>query len=217
MNRDWSEQNKKVQQLLKNASFDEGIGELIALRKMLMEEMLRWRGILPAEDYCKIPFLNVSGYHNKTVAYSIWHIMRIEDIVVNTLIRKKTEVLFSEGFQSRIASPIITTGNELEKEQIAEFSRKLDIDALYEYANAVCRNTDLWLCSIRFEELKRRFSEDDKERIRELGVVSVDERASWLIDYWCAEDVAGLLKMPLSRHWIMHIEAAGRIIDKIND
>ncbi|MDD6404400.1 MAG: phage head-tail adapter protein, partial [Clostridiales bacterium] len=57
----------------------------------------------------------------------------------------------------------------------------------------------------------------DKKRISELGVVSADESAVWLIDYWCSKDISGLIKMPLSRHWIMHIEASNRIKEKILD
>lgn len=215
MNKEWSEQNKKMQALLKRTTFDEGIGELIALRDVLMAEMRSWRGILSDADYGEMPFPHAEGYHSKTVAYSIWHIMRIEDIVVNTLIRGWDEVLFSGDYQRKTASPIITTGNELAGEEIADFSRKLDIDALYDYAEAVRSDTDRWLRSIRCEDLKRRFSEADGERIRALKVVSPDENAEWLIGYWCGKDVAGLLKMPLSRHWIMHIEAAGRIIGRL--
>ena len=60
-------------------------------------------------------------------------------------------------------------------------------------------------------------SDFQNERICELGVVSDDESAVWLIDYWCNKDISGLIKMPLSRHWIMHIEAANRIKEKILD
>ena len=216
MNKDWSEQNKKMQALLKKATFDQGIEELIALRKTLMGQMQSWREKLSQEDFSKMPFPNAEGYHSKTVAYSIWHIMRIEDIVVNTLIRNQEEVLFAGDYQKKTCSPIITTGNELVKEQIAAFSEKLNIGTLYDYAEAVRESSDAWLHSLRYEDLKQRFSEADKERIRSLDVVSPDEHAVWLIDYWGGKDVAGLLKMPLSRHWIMHIEAAERIIAKIS-
>lgn len=39
--------------------------------------------------------------------------------------------------------------------------------------------------------------------------------AAWLIDYWCGKDLRGLVQMPFSRHWIMHIEAALRIAGKL--
>ena len=215
MNKEWSEQNKRMQSLLKKATFSEGIDALIALRAVLSEEMQRWRAELSPEDYSRMPYINADGYHSKSVAYSIWHIMRIEDIVVNTLIGAREEVFFSGSFQAKTGSPIITTGNELVGEQIAGFSKALDIGALYDYAESVRECTDQWLRTIDYPDLKRRFSDADKERIRRLNVVSPDVNAAWLIDYWCGRDIAGLIRMPLSRHWIMHIEAGRRIIDRI--
>lgn len=215
MNKAWSEQNKRMQTLLKKATFPQGVAELLALRDALEAEMLSWKSSLSREDFSAMPFPGAEGYHSKTVAYSIWHIMRIEDIVVNTLICQEEEAFFAGDFQKKTGSPIITTGNELQGDEIAAFSRTLDIDALYGYVRAVREGTDRWLRGLRFEELKRRFSDEDKERIRRLRVVSPHESAAWLIDYWGGKDVAGLIKMPLSRHWIMHIEAAGRIIGGI--
>ena len=215
MNRGWAEKNKQMQALLKKATLKEGIAELLSLRKLLMDEMLSWRSELTTEDYSKMPYMNANGYHSKTIAYSIWHIMRIEDIVVNTLILNCDEILFTNQYLKKINAPIITTGNELVKEEIAEFSKRLDLDALYEYAEAVRQKTDAWLLTISYDNLNSRFSDGDKNRIRNCNVVSTAEEAEWLIDYWCNKDVKGLLKMPLSRHWIMHIEAAGRIMSKL--
>lgn len=214
MNQQWSEQNKKMQQLLQKAAFSDGIAELISLRGSLMEEMLSWRN-LDREDFDAMPFMNAEGYHSKTIAYSIWHIFRIEDIVVNTLIRGREEVLFSGGYLAKTNSPIITTGNELEKDEIAAFSKELNLDGLYQYIRTVQEDTDAWLRSLEYADLKRKFEDADRERIKALAVVSEAESAVWLIDYWCGKDVKGLLKMPLSRHWIMHIEAANRIRNKI--
>ena len=58
-------------------------------------------------------------------------------------------------------------------------------------------------------------TEKDRDYLRSLHVVSSDERAVWLIDYWCGKDVRGLIQMPFSRHWIMHIEASIRIRNKL--
>lgn len=215
MNREWAEQNKKMQKLLKKSTFSDGISELLSLREKLYNEMRNWHDSLSRDDYNKMPFINAKGYHSKTVAYSIWHIIRIEDIVTNSLIRQSKEVLFDDDFGRRINTPIITTGNELIESQIADFSEKLDIDVLYEYAEKVYMVTNEWLRSVKSMELSRCFDETDKEGLKALNVVSEDENAVWLIDYWCNKDVSGLIKMPLSRHWIMHIEAANRIIDEI--
>ncbi|MDE7213599.1 MAG: phage head-tail adapter protein, partial [Anaeroplasmataceae bacterium] len=113
-------------------------------------------------------------------------------------------------------SPIITTGNELVKEQIAEFSQQLNLKELYSYILGIKESTEKIIKQISFIDLKRKISEAKKEYIKSLNVVSTDEKANWLIDYWCNKDILGLIQMPLSRHWIMHIEACLRIKTKIH-
>lgn len=203
-----------MQSLLKKDTFADGISELLELRRILMKEIISWKE-LTKEDFCAIPFINAKGYHSKTIAYSLWHIFRIEDIVVNSLICGEDEVLFRGSYALKMNSPIITTGNELKGTEIAEFSQKLEIDILYQYIEAVMEKTNDWLLSIEYSSLKKGFYESDKERLRKLAVVSNDEDAIWLIDYWCDKDIKGLIKMPLSRHWIMHVEAALRIKNKL--
>lgn len=217
MNKVWSELNKTVQaQLRKEDTYKAGIGTFIDLRNQLMEILTSFRGELSREDFDKIPFPNSDGYHNKTIAYSIWHIFRIEDIVAHTLISEKEQVFFSGYYRERIDSPIITTGNELIKEQIADFSKRLDLKELYSYIFEVKKSTEKIIGNLSYNELKKKISEERKEHLKSLNVVSHDENAIWLIDYWCGKDVRGLIQMPLLRHWIMHIEASLRIKNKIH-
>lgn len=49
------------------------------------------------------------------------HIFRIEDIVVNSLILNRKEVL--KKYEKKIDSSIITTGNELVGKDIVDFSK----------------------------------------------------------------------------------------------
>ena len=143
MNKEWSEQNKKVQLLIKKAdTFDQGKDVLFGLRKELWDTLLSFKEELKREDFDAMPFMNADGYHCKNIAYSIWHIFRIEDIVAHTLVNGDEEVLFTGDYQRRINSPIITTGNELVKEQISDFTKKLDIDELYSYAADVKKSTE---------------------------------------------------------------------------
>ena len=74
-------------------------------------------------------------------------------------------------------------------------------------------STNKLLRRLEYKDLKRKFTDDDRERLIESGSVSKDEEAFWLIDYWCGKDVKGLIRMPFSRHWIMHIEAMCRIVN----
>lgn len=162
-----------------------------------------------------MPFANAKGYHNKTIAYSIWHIARIEDIVAHTLIANDEQVFFSGNWQKKIGSPIITTGNELVKDEIKEFSQRLDIEKLYSYAEKVKKATELLLTELPFDKLKEKISANAKQNLIDSKCVSDDENAVWLIDYWCGKNIKGLIQMPFSRHLIMHTEAALRIAEKL--
>ena len=214
MNPEWSRLNGSLQaQLKQEATFSQGIDTLLTLRQALMAALLDLRGTLRREDLVAMPFPNANGYHSKTVAYSLWHIFRIEDIVAHDLICRDDEVF--RDFRDEIGAPIITTGNELAGEQIAAFSRAVDLDALYAYAAAVKTATDALLRQLTYRDLRRKFDDGDKARLRSLQVVSTDERACWLIDYWCGKTLRGLIQMPFSRHWIMHVEASLRIRDKL--
>lgn len=216
MNKEWSELNKTVQiQIKKKDTYKEGIKTLFDLRNRLMQTILSMKEELCREDFDAIPFINADGYHSKTIAYSIWHIFRIEDIVAHTVINEDEQVFFAGNYQARINSPIITTGNELIKHQIADFSKQLNLKELYSYILEVKENTEKIVERMPYDQLKRKVTEDRKEHLKSLNVVSTNENAIWLIDYWCNKDVRGLIQMPFSRHWIMHVEACLRIKNKI--
>ena len=226
MNKELSDINKKMQIEIGNkTSYESGVHTLIELRTILFKTLSSFYDDLKKEDFSAMPYLrprlikngglNADGYHNKTIAYSIWHIFRIEDIVVNSLIKDDIQVFISGNYQKRINSDIITTGNELVKYQIADFSQKLNLDELLTYAAEVKKHTDEFLQTLTYSDMKKRFAPEKKEYLRSLNVVSDDPSSSWLIDYWCKKDMRGLIKMPLSRHWIMHIEACMRIKHKL--
>lgn len=216
MNKEWAELNKQVQEQLKHRdTFQDGILTLLKLRKTILNSLLELKDTLSNEQFSQMPFANAKGYHNKTIAYSIWHIARIEDIVAHTLIANDEQVFFSGNWQKKIGSPIITTGNELVKDEIKEFSQRLDIEKLYSYAEEVKKAPELLLTELPFDKLKEKISATAKQNLIDSKCVSDDENAVWLIDYWCGKNIKGLIQMPFSRHLIMHTEAALRIAEKL--
>ncbi len=216
MNKEWSELNKTMQtQIKKKDTYEAGIGTLFILRNQLMQTIISFKEELCRDDFDAIPFINSDGYHSKTIAYSIWHIFRIEDIVAHTVISGDEQVFFAGNYQERINSSIVTTGNELTKKDIADFSKQLDLKELYSYILEVRESTERIVGRLSYDDLKRKISKERKEYLKSLNVVSTDENAIWLIDYWCNKDVRGLIQMPFSRHWIMHIEACLRIKNKL--
>ncbi len=216
MNKEWSELNKTMQQQLKKKdSYEDGISTLGLLREYLFETIQSFKDELEREDFDAMPFINADGYHSKNIAYSLWHVFRIEDIVAHSVICGDDEVFFTKGYQKKMKSPIITTGNELVREQISDFTRELDIDALYSYIEDVKKSTEKIVKELPYDSMKLKISDERRKHLESLNVVSNAESAIWLIDYWCGKDIRGLIQMPFSRHWIMHIEACLRIRKKL--
>lgn len=216
MNKVWSELNKTMQlHIKKKETFNQGINELLLLRNELMKEILQFKVTLSKDQFSASPFLNAEGYHNKTIAYSLYHVFRIEDIVAHSLILKDNQIFFANDYEKKMNSTIITTGNELAKEKIVEFSSKLNLDELYQYISDVDYSTTKLLKQLTYEDMKTKITEQDKERLQFLGTVSEDKNAIWLINYWCGKNIQGLIQMPFSRHWIIHTEASLRIKNKL--
>ena len=124
-------------------------------------------------------------------------------------------MLYKVNYQKRIHSPIITTGNELVKLEIQDFSKQLNLEELYSYMFKVKDSTEQIIQGLTYDQMKRKIPEDRKEFLKSLKVVSTEESAVWLIDYWCDKNIRGLIQMPFSRHWIMHLEASMRIKNEI--
>lgn len=127
----------------------------------------------------------------------------------------REEVFFRENYPEKMNAMIVTTGNELKGQEIMEFSRRLHLDMLYAYMEEVWKDTNRLLMELPYGRLKERIGENDRRRLEALPVVSREESAVWLIDYWCKKNIRGLIQMPFSRHWIMHVEACGRIAAKL--
>ena len=216
MNKNLSDCNKTLQaQLKKKETFLQGIETLFELRAQLMKLFSSIKYDFSREDFNAVPFMNAGGNHSTSLAWTLWHVFRIEDIVCHTLICEDEQVFFNGGYQKRINSPVITTGNELGKEAIAEFSRQLNLDELYSYIYEVKESSERVLKKLTFDDMKRKISHEAKAQLESLKVVSPDESAVWLIDYWCSKDIRGLIQMPFSRHWIMHAEAVCRIKSRL--
>lgn len=212
MNKDWSDKNKKMQTLIsKEATFAEGIKVLLELRAELFEQITSIVKNFPPEAFYQLPFGEGEGNQHATLIWSLWHTFRIEDIVAHTLILNDNQILFTDNWLQKTKAKIITTGNELSADKMIDFSKQLNIKATYDYCKAVMDSTNELLINLKYADLKKKFTDEDKARLAATNCVSSDESAVWLIDFWCGKNLKGLIQMPFSRHWIMHVEAMNRI------
>ena len=185
MNKDWAEKNKRMQSL---------IGKEAGFREGL-DVLFDLRGDL---------FGQITSIVNTFPAEAFYQM----------------PFAGAEGYHSKTLAYSMwhifrITGNELKGTEIALFSEQLDVKAVYGYCGAVMDATNALLQKLEYRDLKRKFTDEDKERLISSQCISDDEDAFWLIDYWCGKDIRGLIQMPFSRHWIMHIEAMCRIKNKL--
>lgn len=198
-------------EIKKKNTFDNGKIKLLELRKELKTIYDYIFENCKKEDYSKMPLKN-----DKTIAFYIYHLARIEDINANTLILNKEQIFFKNIYNQLIKSPIITTGNELDREELIHFSSLLDLKQLKNYVYDVLDNTNKMIKNMTFEETKNIVPTERKNNLVKLNVVSTDENAFWLVDYWCKKTYVGLFLMPFSRHHMLHLDGCLRIMARIS-
>ena len=217
MDKNYSERHKVIlSQLKKEISFEEGIKNLIDLREdLFLNHVEKYFSRLSKDDFCKIPFAGSTGNKDATISWSIYHVFRIEDIICHNFISNDEQIFFAQNYQKKMNCSVITTANEMNDEQMIEFSKNLNPDELFSYAKEVKNVSQKVLSNLTFKQAKEKVSEQQKQKLLMQNVVSTNPEAFWLVDYWCKKNIRELLQMPFSRHWIMHIEACEAICKKL--
>lgn len=217
MDKNYSERHKVILfQLKKEISFEAGIKNLIDLREdLFLNHVEKYFSRLSKDDFCKIPFAGSTGNKDATISWSIYHVFRIEDIICHNFISNDEQIFFAQNYQKKMNCSVITTANEMNDEQMIEFSKDLNPDELFSYAKEVKNVSQKVLSNLTFKQAKEKVSEQQKQKLLMQNVVSRNLEAFWLVDYWCKKNIRGLLQMPFSRHWIMHIEACEAICKKL--
>jgi len=141
---------------------------------------------------------------DKTIAYHLWHIARIEDLVGNLLIMKQPQI-FNDEWMTRLNVSIKDTGNAMDSQQIIDFSERINTQELVNYRNAVGCQTRQNLKSLTPKDLKRKPEAEYLARLVSEGGLLENKDSIWLKDFWAKHTVAGLILLPLTRHHMMHL------------
>lgn len=145
-----------------------------------------------------------------TIAWSIWHITRIEDLTANFLIKNQNQVL-DETWLERLNTSVKDTGNAMSDPEIIEFSNQINREVLYEYRIAVGLRTKEIIENLKADDMKRKVTKEGLEQIAKAGGVTEQEGSIWLLDFWGKKNVAGIFQMPITRHQLVHINDCRRL------
>lgn len=87
-----------------------------------------------------------------SIAFILWHLIRVEDIWVNRVIQRQNEVYEAEGWQEKLGTPAKESGYRYTKEQLQAWPvPKLEV--LRGYADSVREKTTILLQSITPKKL----------------------------------------------------------------
>ncbi len=148
-----------------------------------------------------------------TVVWNLWHITRIEDMIVSTLILHRKELF--DDWQEKLNTGYRDTGNAMSDDEIIDLSRQVYFHQLKAYRIAVAKQTRQYLEHMTYTDLSVKVRKEDINRLLSTGSVSPHKDAVWLLDFWGKKDVAGLLLMPILRHPFVHLFDNLKLIEKI--
>lgn len=158
-------------------------------------------------------FRKIPERQEHSLAWIVWHLSRVEDVTMNSLVARRDQVFERGSWQAKIGSPITHTANGTGLEVAQALSSAVDIVALRAYRVAVGIATQEIVQSLTVSDFKRKVSSEDIQRILKEGAVV--PAGMDVVDYWNRRDVPGLLLMPPTRHTIVHWNEARKILDLI--
>jgi len=213
----WNEQQKKLIQALRWPSDHTLAQDLFMQQHALVHAGIShgvsfqdvvWDGLTDAAAR-RVP----RGYVH-SIAWLMWHTARCEDITFNLLVAGGDQVLLSGGWLEKMNITVRDTGNEMSEAELVAFNAAIDLTALREYRLAVALQTRDGVQAALPDEFQQKVRPERLARIMDEGAVV--EAARYLVDYWSARTIGGLLLMPATRHHLTHINEALRVKKKRN-
>ena len=153
-------------------------------------------------DLLPFEYAIMSASKDETIAWTIWHIARIEDLTLNILVAN-SEQIFNLEWKERLNAVCSDTGNALTDDEIMLLSKNINTAELLAYRSAVGKRTREIVDSLTINDIRRKVSQCGLDKIKSDGGVTKD--SEWLLDYWGQKDVAGILLMPPTRHVMLHL------------
>jgi hypothetical protein len=141
---------------------------------------------------------------DETIAWHIWHIARIEDMVGNLLIAERAQI-FDDAWMKRLNVGVKDTGNVMTDEEIFDLSSRVGKRELIAYRDEVGRGTRKIIAALAPEDLRRKPREEYLNRLAGEGGLLEQKKSIWLRDFWGRYTVAGLLMLPLTYHHMLHL------------
>jgi hypothetical protein len=143
------------------------------------------------------------GDVGNSIAWCVWHLARVEDVVINTILRGEPQLLAREDWGPRMRVPDARVGTGFAAAEVDALSRAVDLDALDAYWRAVREATAAWLPGVPEAALDA--VPDVRARLDAVAPIAPPAAQEGLIRFWSDRPAAFLARFPLVHHGYLHI------------
>ncbi|MDQ2086982.1 DinB family protein [Herbivorax sp. ANBcel31] len=218
----WNPKQKLLRNIiLKEDKFSKAIDIILDLHSIVHSCDVSSRDIQTLEDQLWDgldikAFVTMPTLKDVTIAWNIWYITRIEDLTVNLLIADEIQEFNCKDWSAKLNIKVSDTGNAMTKNEIIDFSLKINLEELRNYRMAVGRRTRNIILNLEPTDMRKKVQKDRLQRIfDEDGVLDVED-SKWLLDFWGKKNIAGLILMPLTRHQVVHLNDSLKLKKKFS-
>jgi len=207
---DWLPRQERLKKLIaKSESFDEAMALALEMHAFLHTSEVSpgsghtlgdeiWDGLNEGDFLLKL------RSKQATIAWNIWHITRIEDIISNIAINDSSQIL-DDAWLEKLGVTVRDTGNAWTGQEIQGFSRAVDKAELKNYRAFVGRRTRDILRTLTSADMKKKPRADSMDRIVAEGGLVDKKNSIWLKDFWAGKTFGGFVLLPITRHQMMHL------------
>lgn len=139
--------------------------------------------------------------HN-SIAWIIWHIARGEDWAINVMIRHQEQILTQGDWNAKMKIDEPGWGFNMTDDAVADLTKRIDLDAMRAYYDAVCAESRRFIETWDFDDLNSPLDVEagyalapqalgpDEEGLRKL-VGNNSQTNRWFLNVFTNVDVAG--------------------------
>lgn len=210
----WNERHKNLRQALLASDKEAALDIFRVQHAMIHSARMSKLNILSFEDDIlnglpERQFREIAPGSNHSITWVIWHIGRVEDVVMNLLVADSSQILLESNWLEKVGAGVIHTGNGITGKEVRDLSERVDPQHLRMYRIAVGQKTRKVVERLISDDYKRKVDPSRVQRIWDEGAVLTQAKS--IVDYWASRTIRELLLMPPLRHSFLHLNEARRL------
>jgi hypothetical protein len=210
----WNERHKRLRQALLASDKGTALETFLVQHAIVHSARMSKSHLFSFEDEIlnglpEQQFREIAPKWNHSIAWIMWHIARVEDVVMNLLVAGTSQILLEDNWHGRIGARVLHTGNGSTGNEVRDLSQSVDPHHLRMYRIAVGRKTRKVVKRLCSDEYGTKVDPSRIQRIWDEGAVLTQAKS--IVDYWASRTIGELLLMPPLRHCFLHLNEARRI------